>query len=1037
MQPPQIIEEEAHAGDAGFLFAHGAAAFVAQDVAVFCKGAPMRVAAQPPPDGFRQCAADAAVAANGWWVRDYDTEGKHFSSARQALRSAIPFNFAAAGYTMPTMRGIFLATGIFLAGLSQAMGATQPEAGGAEFFEAKIRPVLVEHCYKCHSAESKKIKGDLRLDVRRAGPDKIIQPGKPNESLIIEAIRYANSDLQMPPKTRLPKEIIADFERWVQMGAPDPRAAESPQPVAQSTGGERHMDLEQGRKFWAFQPIRQDPPPEIAGDSWSQSPIDRFIFAKLSAAGITPAPPADKRTLIRRATFDLIGLPPSPEEVEAFVGDDAPAAFAKVIDRLLASPAYGERWGRHWLDVARYADCNGADESKPFPNAHHYRNYVIDAFNRDLPYDRFLTEQIAGDLLEPDETSAYEPLVGTGFLSLGTKIVAEKDTAKMGADIIDEQIDTFGRALLGLTLGCARCHDHKFDPIPTSDYYALAGIFQSTRTMAGAGSWLERPAHTRESLVALRSGQKELPAKRAGLKQLEAKIEAALKAANAIQLEAESFARGNVAVDREKYGKEIGIISDSGPKDNFAEYDITVETDGAYLLQLRYAAAQARPGRVLLDGKVVKERAISEVTGSWNPDGQRWFPEGKLALRKGVNILRIESKPMMSHIDKLRLVPLDSAPELAGWMEQVPILAREISAMEGRRKLPLQVMAVEEGKIKNVRVHIRGSHLSLGEEVPRRFLQVIAGEKQQPLPADQSGRLQLAKWLANPGHPLTSRVMVNRIWRWHFGRGIVATTDNFGVNGERPTHPELLDYLARRFMSGGWSIKKLHRAIMLSSTYQMSAAWRGAGAGARSPDAIDPDNLLRWRSDRQRLDAEAIRDALLMVSGRLDREVGNAPLKLSTYNLPTEDLEKHQKFYDTSPRRTIYLPVLRTNVYDFLTLFDFANPDLATGHRATTTVPTQALLMMNSPLVLDCSERIAAKLIADAKMDSDPARLKHVYLSLFGRLPAPGEEKLAFAFLEEYPKTIEKPGDPKKKQQAAWAALCQSLVISNDFVYVE
>ncbi len=275
--------------------------------------------------------------------------------------------------------------------LPRALGADPPEAGGIEFFETKIRPVLVEHCYECHSSESKKLKGDLRLDLRRTRPDTIIQPGKPDQSRIIEAIRYDNSELRMPPKSRLPKAVIADFERWVLMGAPDPRA-EDPQPVRPSAGGERHMDLAQGRTFWAFQPLRQDPPPDVAGDSWSQTPLDRFIFAKLNSAGITPAPPADKRKLIRRAPFDLIGLPPTPAEVEAFVADHSPGAFARVIDRLLASPAYGERWGRHWLDVARYADCNGADESKECPHAHHYRDYVIDAFNRDLPYDRFLTE---------------------------------------------------------------------------------------------------------------------------------------------------------------------------------------------------------------------------------------------------------------------------------------------------------------------------------------------------------------------------------------------------------------------------------------------------------------------------------------------------------------------------------------------------------------------------------------------------------------------------------------------------------------------
>ena len=926
-----------------------------------------------------------------------------------------------------------------------ALSAGQLDAGGAEFFESKIRPVLVQHCYECHSGQSKEIKGDLRLDQRRAGPDEIIRPGKLDESRLIEAIRYGNSDLQMPPKGRLPKSIIADFERWVQMGAPDPRTDDRAV-GGRLTGAARRIDLEQGRDFWSFRPIRNDPPPQVERDDWSRSPIDRFIIAKLRVAGITPAPEADRPALIRRATFDLIGLPPSPAEVEAFVGDGAPDAFAKVVDRLLASPAYGERWGRHWLDVARYADCNGADESKPFPNAYHYRNYVIDAFNRDLPYDRFISEQLAGDLLEPDEDGGYEPLVATGFLVLGTKIVAEKDKAKMGADIIDEQIDTFGRALLGLTLGCARCHDHKFDPIPTADYYALAGIFHSTRTMSSPGQWLERPAHTRESLAARRRDRKQLPAKRAELKQLQAKIDHALQDANVIQFEAESFIRGNVVIDREKYGKEIGIISDPGAQDNFAEYDINVDAGGPYLLQLRYAAAQARPGRVLLDGKVVREGAVSQVTGSWMPNGQRWFGEGTLALRKGVNKLRLESKPMMSHIDKLRLVPMNSVTELDAWLNQLSALTKDVAELENQTSPPIRVMAVEEGEVKNTRIHTRGSHLSLGAEVPRRFLQVISGQQQPALPDDQSGRLQLAKWMTHPDHPLTSRVMANRIWRWHFGRGIVATTDNFGFNGERPTHPELLDYLAHRFIDGGWSIKALHREIMLSSTYQLASDWEVGNAASDdptphsalgTPHSIDPDNRLHWRSDRRRLEAEAIRDALLMVSDRLDHEMGNAPLTLKSYNLSPEVLEQNQAFYDTSPRRTIYLPVLRTNVYDFLTLFDFANPDLPSGDRATTTVPTQALLMMNSPFVLDCSRRLATKLIADVQLDDEQSRVKHVYKLLFSRPPRTGEERLAIAFLEEFPETLDDIPDPQQRRLAAWTALCQTLVASNEFVYVK
>jgi hypothetical protein len=439
---------------------------------------------------------------------------------------------------------------------------------------------------------------------------------------------------------------------------------------------------------------------------------------------------------------------------------------------------------------------------------------------------------------------------------------------------------------------------------------------------------------------------------------------------------------------------------------------------------------------VLLDGKVAIGRAISEKTGSWYPDGQRWLVQGSLDLRKGVNTLRLESEPLMSHIDKLRLVPL-AKTGLAEQFNRLAVLAKQVEEADRQSKPPIKVMAVDEGSVKNARIHKRGSHLRLGEEVPRRFLQVIAGKEQPPLPNDQSGRLQLAHWMTSAENPLTSRVMVNRIWRWHFGRGLVATTDNFGANGQRPTHPKLLDYLAGRLIRSGWSIKALHREIMLSNTYQMSSDYSQTPANRRDPNSIDPGNRLRWRTDRRRLEAEAIRDALLMVSGRLDQQLGNAPLSLKTYDLPTGVLEQNQIFYDTSNRRTVYLPVLRTNLYDFLTLFDFANPDLPTGHRQTTTLPTQALLLLNSPLVVDCAKQLAIQLKTEQRFNDDSARLRYAYISLFSRSPHENEEKLAFAFLENYERTLDHiPGAPQRRL-AAWAALCQTLLVSNGFVYVD
>ncbi len=912
---------------------------------------------------------------------------------------------------------------------------------GIEFFEKKIRPVLVEHCFECHSAKTADDGGGVRLDGKLTDVKRLIAPGDAAGSRLITALRYRNSDLQMPPSGRLPLEVISDFEEWVKNGAIDTRPnIDAPA----STGESTKASIEAGRQFWAFQPVCKTPPPQFNND-WVQSPIDAFVLRKLAAAGLRPAPRADRLTLIRRASFVLVGLPPLPKEVEAFVSDDRPDAFARLVDRLLASPAYGERWGRHWLDVMRYGDCNGGDESRPFPNAFHFRNYVIDNFNRDVPYDRMITEHLAGDLLEFDSDSEYEPVVGTGFLAIGTKILTQLDAKKRIADLVDEQIDAFGRAMLGMTIACARCHEHKFDPIPTEDYYALAGILRSTTTLVSYGKWVERPAHTRQSWEAARRLEHTLPPLRAKLQKVKAQLEESLASASAIDLEAESFARGNVIVDNDNYGKGIGIIGDPGAQKSFAEYDISVPEAGRYVLQLRYAAKTARPGRLLLNGEVVRDPAITETTGDWLPAGQRWHFEGVHKLKSEGNTLRIESEPLMSHIDRLRLLHIENSSPVATLIDKQTQLTAEISEIEHKTKPPLQVMAVQEGDVGDAHVLIRGNAHKPGEQVPRGFLQVAAMKAHSTLPENQSGRLQLAEWMTHRNHPLTSRVMVNRLWRWHFGRGIVATPDNFGAKGARPTHPELLDWLARRFVESGWSIKAIHKEIVLSQTWQMGQQIRDEGRSdsrdltsdetpgklRHDPMQIDPANTLYWQASRRRLEAEAIRDALLSVSGRLDMQSGGAPLKLKTINLSAEVLDQQQQYYDTSNRRTVYLPVLRTNVYDFLTLLDFANPDLPTGNRVTTTVPTQAMLMMNSPLVKNAASRVATIILGDSLLQSDEQRLRATYLRVYSRFPTTNELVIASQFLTDYQAALDSP-DP----QLAWTALCHTLLAGNEFVYL-
>ncbi len=896
------------------------------------------------------------------------------------------------------------------------------DEAGNTFFEKKIRPVLVQHCFKCHSAKTADEGGGVRLDRKLTDVKRLIAPGDADSSLLITALRYRNSDLQMPPSGRLPLEVIRDFERWAQMGAADPR------PVIDDTDATTEStttSIEAGRRFWAFQSVRRSPPPHIE-NGWGQSPVDAFVRRKLVDAELRPAARADRRTLIRRASLILIGLPPSPEEVEDFVKDNRPDAFVRLVDRLLASPAYGERWGRHWLDVMRYGDCNGADESRPFPNAWHFRNYVIDTFNRDVPYDRMITEHLAGDLLEYDGEGSYEPVVGTGFLAIGTKILTQLDAKKRIADLVDEQIDSFSRAMLGLTVACARCHAHNFDPIPTEDYYALAGIFRSTTTLVSYGKWVERPAHTRESWQALQNLGGQLPPLKESQKQLEQQIEEELSNATAMEQEAETFARGNPSIESTNYGKGIGIIGDNKSLDQFAEYDFDISAAGRYLLQFRYAAKVSRPMKLSINGKISNERALGEVTGDWFPPSQRWHSEGVHEFEKGTAVVRIESKAVMPHIDRVRLLQIRPETDLGKLFLRKDRLDQQVSRIEEQIKPAITVMAVQEGKIDDAAVLTRGNANKPGNKVARGFLRVVDAQPQSEIPADASGRLQLAKWMTHPDHPLTSRVMVNRLWRWHFGKGIVATTENFGLKGARPTHPELLDYLARRFVENDWSIKAMHREIMLSDTWQMGATETDSKHKAAS---VDPDNTLYWQYPSRRLEAEAIRDSLLAVSQRLDRQIGGARPTLKTINLSPEILNQQQKYYDASNRRTVYLPVLRTNVYDFLTLLDFANPDLPTGNRVTTTVPTQAMLMMNSPLVKDVAGRVAGRII---KSDPDDGRRIHrLYLTLLARAPKSSEVTIARDFIRSYQAELETPDE-----QSAWTALSHAILAGNEFVYL-
>ena len=730
----------------------------------------------------------------------------------------------------------------------------------AEFFESKIRPVLSNNCHQCHSAEAKALKGDLRLDSRTAvlkggdsGPSAI--PGKPEESLIVKAVRYKDEDTAMPPKKRLTDTQIADVEAWVKMGLPWPENA-----GATSIDEKKGYDFAKWRaEHWAFRRVDKVPPPSVNDRAWAKNPVDAFVLAKLEAAGLKPSPPAAKHVLIRRAFLDLTGLPPSPEQVEAFLNDASPEAFAKVVDALLASPQYGERWGRHWLDVARYSDgLGGALDPAALPEAWRYRDWVVSALNRDMPYDQFVRAQIAGDLFANDPKLR----IATGFFAVGPTYVGDggdpEATAQARAETLADRVDTFSRAFLGLTVACARCHDHKFDPIPTRDYYAIAGVFNNTATT-------EIPLTPTDVVAAFESAKK-------AVKDQEAKVKAA-------------------------------------------------------------------------------EKDKLDTTG------------------------------LKAELERLRKAVPPAIPRAHG---------------------------LADSGNKDMSVAIRGDLRKPGENAPRRFLQIVAGEN-PPHFTEGSGRRQLADAVTDPTNPLTARVIVNRVWKHHFGQALARTPSNFGAIGEKPTHPELLDWLAATFMDQGWSLKRLHRTVLLSSTWQMSSRFNAAAFAA------DGDNRLLWRMNPRNAEVESWRDSLLFVTGELDLTPGGAP---------TERILE-------SKRRTIYGTVSRNGDRflsdEFLRLFDFPAPRSTSEARSASTVPQQYLFMMNSAFMTERARSFAERLQREA--NDDRARIGRAYMLLYSRPAEEPEINLGVGFLAGAA------NDPDP--QARWRSYAQVLLSAHEFRQVQ
>jgi cytochrome c553 len=899
-----------------------------------------------------------------------------------------------------------------------ALHAAVPTAQQVEFFEKQIRPILAERCYECHSAE-KKQKGGLSLDTRGAvlkggdtGP--ALVAGDPEKSLLIEAVRYKNHDMQMPPKKRLSEGDVKALEEWVKMGAPDPREAA---PVAKRG---RVIDIAEGRKFWSFTPLARvevpfgvppssgeavagvpDKPPE---GGTPINPIDAFIRAKLREKGLASAPPADRRTLLRRATFDLIGLPPTPQELDAFLADKSPDAFEKVIERLLASPQYGERWGRHWLDVARYADSNGMDENIAFGNAWRYRDYVVRAFNEDKPFDQFLIEQVAGDLLPRSE----DALAATGFLALGARVLAEPDIQKLEMDIIDEQLDTIGKAFMGMTLGCVRCHDHKFDPITQEDYYALAGIFRSTRSLAtekmGAIKfWYEHSLATPEQLEGKKKFDADLKAKKAEVAAFTAKARSGVKAglqrratdylAAAALLPANATPADAVSVAKDSKLEAAIVLSCRKYLDSHAELPIFAEWRGL-------AAKKDADGVRKHYGPLFAEALTAKKGPAYEA----------LADAKGILALPAKDADVLD----------------AATLAKIAAMNKEVEEFTAKQPDLPSLMSVADDKIvKTLPVHLRGSYLTLGKPVERGFPEVMRTSFTKPiLPAKHSGRLELARWMASGEHPLTARVIVNRIWRWHFGAGIVSSTDNFGTLGSKPSHPDLLDWLARSFIESGWSVKDMHRLLMKSAVYQQSSNIAFSGPEKTDPHAVDPENRLLWRANIRRLEAEEIRDAMLFTSGWLSTEIGGKTIPLKNREFVFNHTSKDATTYE-SPRRALYLPIIRNHLYDMLEQFDYPDPTMPTGSRNSTVIAPQALIMMNAPVVMQSGDKLAGRL---APLSDDAQRVQQAYALLYSRPPTEREKADALALLREFSAT--------EKPDRALALLCQTLFAANEFIYL-
>ncbi len=940
-----------------------------------------------------------------------------------------------------------------LAGLVVS-GPLLPASDGLEHFEKKIRPLLMEHCLSCHGPARQD--GSLRLDSKTgwvtggdSGP--AIIPGNAKDSPLVRTLRFQRPN-HGHPEHGLSEDQILDLEFWIQTGAPDPRSGK--------TNWQTLPNSERGRDFWSFQPIVKPEVPRTKDQKWAYGAIDQFVRAAQEAKGLTPVSDATRTRLVRRAYFALIGLPPTPEQIDTFVNDPRHDAFERLVDHLLASPHYGERWGRHWLDLARFAESSGGGRTLLFKDAWRYRDYVIGAFNADTPFDQMVREQIAGDLLPYDSPAQRgRQLTATAFLALGPTNYELQDKQLLRYDVIDEQIDTLGKAFLGMPLGCARCHDHKFDPVPTTDYYAMAGIFKSTRTLFNytdnVARWVDTPlplagaeaeemaeVEAREAMLKPRLNQKKAELKLLTQKEVKtpnpgqpvsiSKFPGILVDERAAKTQGEwKFSQYSQNYLNEGYyhdGNEL-----KGKKT--LTFKTTLPLNGRYEVRLAYAEAKNRSTRTPvtighLDGEtvvLVNQQEAPILDGRFHSLGAFNF------ARNGENFVRISTGNTDGHVvaDAVQWLLLEdektaTSPHreayIAGLKEEVKGMEKKLKPLTTKLKSrPLAMTVKEDPEPSDSAIRIRGMESRKGEIVPRGFIQVATLGDAPNIPDDESGRLQLAEWIVSPDNPLTARVMANRIWSWLFGAGIVRSVDNLGTTGELPSHPELLDYLAIRLREHDWSIKAMVKEILLARTWQLSSEVDP------SAEKLDPDNRLLTHYPLRRLDAEQLRDAILAVNGELDLTLYGSNIEgagaIDANSTGAQQIEYNYVFKDK--RRSVYTPAFRVQRHELFELFDFGNVNFTMGQRNVSTVALQALYMLNNPFVIEQSKHAAERLLKE--VDDPDERIEAAFRRTLGRLPSGKERSLVTGFFKD---------GQSADAVEEWAALYQSLFGSIEFRYL-